>query len=232
MKNNTEKWATIFAFILIGTSIVGMAIYLLYFYKAGYLSSTSHVDHEVSGNFGALFGGLFGTAISLSAVLLVWATYNVQRRELRNTKSLMQKQQFETTFFNLLKMQNDIKNGIEFDTKNVLSYIENKEPTGVVHEAEFFSQAKDDFYRLFDSDRSLSPKIIVKVWQIDDIVSDDTKYEIRIKKDFEQLEKIPHSKAIERINKSYRLFFDYYKGYLGGFFNMLFYILSFLDQKS
>lgn len=65
---------------------------------------------ESIGNYGSFIGGLIGTVLSFVAVILVYQTYRLQEQELKETRDQLRKQQFETTFYNMLNMINTIGN--------------------------------------------------------------------------------------------------------------------------
>lgn len=60
------------------------------------------IDTDKYNELGDFIGGLVGTFFSNIAVYLLYNTYQDQRRELSATRTLVLKQQFESTFFNML----------------------------------------------------------------------------------------------------------------------------------
>lgn len=66
-------------------------------------------------DFGSFIGGVLGTVIAGVVFIYVKKTYNLQEQELRSTKEYIKKQQFESTFFNMLSMVNNIIGGISYD---------------------------------------------------------------------------------------------------------------------
>jgi hypothetical protein len=88
------------------------------------------------GDYGGFIGGLIGTGISFVTVILVYNTYHLQERELelqreelKETRNQLKKQQFETSFFNIMNMLKSVVNDltlkyIHFD-REVDSSIEN-----------------------------------------------------------------------------------------------------------
>src|SRR5688572_29198754 len=62
------------------------------------------LDTDKYNELGDFVGGVVGTFFSIIAVYLLYKTYTVQRQELTSTRSLLLKQQFETTFFSMLNI--------------------------------------------------------------------------------------------------------------------------------
>src|SRR5688572_13144968 len=80
----------------------------------GYELHTWHYNE-----LGDFVGGITAPFLSSVAILLIYLTYVSQKEELRLTRAIMEKQtetlnkqQFETTFFNLLKVHNQNLNDI------------------------------------------------------------------------------------------------------------------------
>src|SRR5688572_5642846 len=79
MDNNLKK-------IAILMTIIGFAVligYTLFFWGSGY---NGKLKAETSGQYGDFIGGLVGTIFSLSAVILVYLTYQTQKAELNAQK--------------------------------------------------------------------------------------------------------------------------------------------------
>lgn len=91
--------------IVIVFAIVAVSLYMRSF--SGGFSS----DQGDWGNFGGYVGGVLGTLISFCALCVLFITMYMQRQELRATQHmlieqnrLIQKQAFESTFFNMLSI--------------------------------------------------------------------------------------------------------------------------------
>lgn len=84
-------------------------------------------DIDSYANLGTFVGGISAPFLSFSAFILLYMTFMSQKKELEETRVIfknqsdtLEKQQFETTFFNLLNLHHQIVNNIE------LSIIKNK----------------------------------------------------------------------------------------------------------
>ncbi|MGE6541095.1 putative phage abortive infection protein [Bacillus luti] len=133
-KENTERWAKFFTWI--GFALVPIAVampFIVYYFDFSYLKELGAV--------GDFIGGTTVTFLTGASVFLLIATNIMQRKELENsresinqlveqtaasiqqaeearketqiTNETMKKQQFETTFFNMLQLHHQIVDGIK-----------------------------------------------------------------------------------------------------------------------
>ncbi len=123
-KNTSNKktdWGLTAALILL---FVGLSAIFLPYYK---LNGTKFWGSEIQisnyGELGDFIAGITGTLISVAAFILLYLTYKTQKQELSETRDILnkqhqtfEKQQFETTFFNLLNLHDSIVNSIDFKT--------------------------------------------------------------------------------------------------------------------
>lgn len=65
------------------------------------------------GTFGDYIGGTVGTIVGVISIFLLYKTYTSQVKYTRKQDALIKRQQFETTFFNLLEQQQIIKNHLK-----------------------------------------------------------------------------------------------------------------------
>lgn len=202
---------------------------IIYFIK-GHIN-TNDIDFTKLGTYGDFVGGSLGTILSIVAVILVYRTYISQKEELSMSRNLLEQQQFENTFFNMLKVHQDLKNGISFNTENQIfrEYL----PIGIegaritengqeVIGKHFFNIASLDFAKLF----KYSP-------------NDKLNYNI----DSETVKKIEsygfgttyieptYKDDIKDIKFKYDIFFENYASYLGDYFRNLYHILKFISSK-
>lgn len=149
-KNTLKRYHTIYksykkygfvGLFLLGISIlcilVGLYILFEFFYK---LSSTitivnnnEEIDKDLTGMVGDFVGGIVGTLWSLTGVILFFLALRLQSKELslqikemRETRNVFQIQQFENTFFNLIKTHNEIRDSIKINRNKGKSYGEEK----------------------------------------------------------------------------------------------------------
>lgn len=135
IKQNENKWI---AGGIITGSIAIVTPIIIYFASGSTLSASSF---EKLGTVGDFMGGTTVGLLSLTSILFLVSTLVMQRKELgmqreeleltrkelakankqyEITNETMLKQQFETTFFNLISMHKQLVNGIKHPSKNVL----------------------------------------------------------------------------------------------------------------
>ncbi|MEI6745647.1 MAG: putative phage abortive infection protein [Methylococcaceae bacterium] len=98
------NWLVLVALVLF---FIVLGILASYFYK--YPISE---DLEQWGQFGDYVGGVLNPLLSFSALIVLVRTYSMQREELKNVKETQKKQQFENTFFELLRIHNENLEGL------------------------------------------------------------------------------------------------------------------------
>ena len=207
-----------------------VATTLVYFIK-GHIH-LGKIDFTKLGTYGDFIGGLLGTILSIVAVILVYKTYISQSRELELNRNLLEQQSFENTFFNMLKVHQDLKNNISFTTSNLIyrKYhnilgTEGKQVSKPieVNGREFFNIASDDFENLFNTNTTSHNNYLIK----DNIQKNlkDYKYDGILNK--------PETTEnhLEHIQFKYDLFFKTYGRYLGDYFRNLYHILNFISKK-
>jgi|ERR1017187_566283 hypothetical protein len=94
----------IFRYIAIGLLVLGFAIIVITISKFGTVSINLPPDPHKLSDFGAFIGGLVGSIFSLAVALFIYITF-VESKQVA----------FESTFFNMLKIHNDLVNDISFE---------------------------------------------------------------------------------------------------------------------
>ena len=122
----------LFGIVLLIISIVSIfaGIYMSYIFISKVSTSVRLIengeqfDQQLTGVIGDFIGGVIGTVWSFAGVILFLALrlqskeLNLQLEEMKSTRNVFQVQQFENTFFNLLKTQNDIRQSTELREEN------------------------------------------------------------------------------------------------------------------
>lgn len=130
-----------------------LAGFLLFFWACSFfllfLEKTNRgVFGDMFGAVNALFSGFALLGIVLS-ILLQQKELSHQRRELIETRNEFKDQNFQTTFYNLLKTQREITKEIEVKTLKI--YSNNKEVQDVYTGYEFFYRSKGELIRIFEA---------------------------------------------------------------------------------
>lgn len=79
------------------------------------------INFDKLSGFGSFIGGIVGTCLTIVATLYIYKTYHTQKEELESQKTelilqrqLIAQQQFESTFFNMLNVHRELKNGLYY----------------------------------------------------------------------------------------------------------------------
>ncbi len=104
--------------ILIGIFTVSVIIAVVpaIIYKI-YFNGTIVANHLNWGTFGDYIGGTLNPIFGFFALVAILLTIVLQNRELKLTRDDMKKQSFENTFFQMLRIHNDILNSIDLSKK-------------------------------------------------------------------------------------------------------------------
>ena len=78
------------------------------------------------GEWGNFIGGVFGTVIAGIACIYVYKTYISQKEELEKTNVTAKKQQFETTFFNLIRIYKESLQAIQYNSPYIKQTLDNE----------------------------------------------------------------------------------------------------------
>ena len=98
----------------------------------GFFNTNHKLEPSYLGAYGDFIGGFLGTVLTIIATVYIYKTYHSQKKELKSQKKELQlqrkliaQQQFENTFFNMLNVHRELKNGLRyteqfigFDMKN------------------------------------------------------------------------------------------------------------------
>lgn len=124
--------------IVLGLGIIfWFLLRLLYF--EGYWNTAESINMPVAGQIGDFVGGLAGTFFTLVGVLLLFETLALQRKELMESRKVFEKQQFETTYFNLINLYQEVVKSLHFDFIDSFS-------ERIYNGKDFFEQQRKRFY--------------------------------------------------------------------------------------
>lgn len=116
-----KKHFAIMIIISLSILVIGLTIYT--YWKNDFLNPNYFLGTDKLGDFGSFIGGFLGTLITLLATVYVYKTYRSQKKELKKQKKqlklqsqLIAQQQFESTFFNMLNVHRELKNGLKLNS--------------------------------------------------------------------------------------------------------------------
>ncbi len=224
MKKWLEKNISKIVLIVITTGFATLILNLLAYANTDLLNFSFKVNPQTSSYFGNFIGGIVGTIFAFATILLVWMTYEVQKKELKETQTVLGLQQFEATFFELLKTQRVIKKSVSFHQKKRFATLKRGgEPfSNVISGDTFFEAAMKDFSNLYNIDRLDTNK-----WN-KNITEDEFLVELYTGVNEDNY---PREQPIERIKFVYKKYFDRYHNYLGHYFRHTYHILNYLCEK-
>ncbi len=159
------------------------------------------------GIFAALFSGLAFAGLIVT-ILLQREDLNVQREELELTREEIKKQSFEGTFFQMLRLHNDILNSIDLQWSD---------DSGTRTKS-----GRDCFVSFFKRLREEYKSVFVKSNKIDGPLPYNVLFEAQINK---------KSNEAEIIESAYRYFWAEHKVELGHYFRYLFNVFKFVKDS-
>lgn len=176
------------------------------------------------------------------SIFLQQKELSLQRTELKETKEEFKDQNFQTTFFNLLKSQNQIANNISTTIFDLKSY--EKKNKRVAKGRHFFNQSRFELQRI---DKALSnPKYIEynewnpqgpeeepQSYDEEEKLTESRKISYTFKYyniDKELWEKSSKLEPLERAERLYAIFFNKFHFVIGHYFRHIYHILLFLEK--
>lgn len=194
------------------------------------------------GFINSLFSGLALTGIIIS-IYFQQIELSLQRKELSDTRKEFKEQNFQTTFFNLLKTQRQLADEINCKIFFLRSY--DQEIDSTVVGRQFFITSKHEMKRII---KALENKKYIKYtkwdeyddyeyqpqssWEAEDLTENRqvafTFYNYNISSDiFDNYKK---SSTFDKSLIVYNIFFEKYRYVIGHYFRHLYHILNFLEK--
>ena len=222
------------------TTLIGIAIifwFLVQLISVGVINPNNSISIDSAAKIGDFIGGFIGVFFTLVGVFLLFENLSMQRKNLLESKALLQLQSFEGTLFNLLNAQNEITNQIEYSFKLGDYEVE-------ANARKFFVIVQEDFKRIYDllvsknfihigdSESRLMQRIfkdeIEKAELFDEEETGKINYVV-IKLDKLKKEgKLDNELSL--LKESYLIIFNYYHHLYGHYFRHLYHILKFIKD--
>ncbi len=249
--------------IAIYTLIFGILTILIFSIKSPFNDWSFNVNPELFGLYGNFIGGFVGTLFSLVAVFLLYKTLIAQQNTLekqdesiKHQKISSEIERFETTFFNLLRTQQEITNGIKTYFYSLNENIATV--TYTVQGREFFAYSKSELTKIWEnieSDQYLGSydeddieNILHEIGELYDPSSphfttpSDAKFNEKSIIDKEKLklankhykisrkywEQVHKKEIINKLESIYGLFFQRYHYVIGHYYRHLYHIINFV----
>ncbi|MGD8782487.1 MAG: hypothetical protein PVH88_26460 [Ignavibacteria bacterium] len=142
--------------IFIVSIIIGIVIIiwlLIVLYQAGYKITHVNLDLIKTGSVGDFIGGVVGSIWALVGVVLFYGALVLQRislekqiEEMTQTKEVLEKQSFESTFYELLNQHRSLLSNIKYDYKDHQDGDKRKLREGTQFMSESFYEFEISYY--------------------------------------------------------------------------------------
>jgi hypothetical protein len=206
-------------------------------------------DVSDRGSFGDKFGFINSLFSGLALAGIIYSIFlqqkelSLQRTELKETKEEFRDQNFQTTFFNLLKTQNQLADDISATIGDLKSF--DKEEYREIIGRKFFNQSKFQLQRI---DKALNKEIFTNYskwseedhynygpsssWEADDLTrSMRESFSLKFYRiDKETWESSKNLSPLERAERLYAIFFNKYYFVIGHYYRHFYHILLFLEE--
>jgi uncharacterized membrane protein len=261
MKINENKLLKRLSWVFIG---VGLFTIIVFVFIAPFNDWSWQSDSSLFSDYGSFIGGFVGALFSLAGFFLIYLTLQAQQEsiskqedEIKAQKRAYDIESFESTFFNLLNVQQNITNDLKayFYKTSGLTATENYAITG----REFFRIAVQERFRISNA---LSSRKYVGVYNEDDnehfvheleMIEEQARLEhpdsFYYEEESGKLNKIRRlqlinkvyditkakwkegrdTKDVDRVKFIYDLFFEKYHYAAGHYFRNLYHILKFVN---
>lgn len=171
-------------------------------------------------DLGEFVGGISTPFLSTSAFILLYLTYKSQKKELSESRKILKKQSlivekqiFDTTFFNSLELLNNIIQNITY---------EQEQYTGLgVYEKPIQLRGRECFRHLYNDFQKVHEKKVHE-W------IDENMFEAAAGEHF----KVPKESSEKIILTAYNEFFDTYQGEVGHYFRTLYNIIKYVKDNN
>lgn len=115
------------------------------------------INFDKLGGLGSFIGGLVGTFLTIVATLYIYKTYHSQKEELKSQKSelilqrqLIAQQQFESTFFNMLNIHRELKNGLKLKSLDFFYHPGPMNYGDSYNGVDVFEKISEDYKRIYN----------------------------------------------------------------------------------
>ncbi|OFP33303.1 putative phage abortive infection protein [Segatella oris] len=124
MKKNLMFWMAII-FLVAG---ILLCVYFLYMGISQKVFSNSYVVEQLKNNLGSFISGTIGILFTITATIFLFITFREQRKQFELSKQSQEQSRFETTYFNLLLMLDDVRDNVN---KNIAQHFNTPDITTI-----------------------------------------------------------------------------------------------------
>lgn len=231
MKNKSLLYQWVFGSI----ALLFLAITTLVLGVKGHINNND-IDFTKFGTYGDFIGGVLGTIFSVIAVILIFRTYISQKEELELSRKLFTNQQFENTFFNMLKVHQELRKEINISTVGNGIFNDNQKKNHSIQGKAFFEFIQKEFTKLwkYEYDESKMNALTDKISQKHKVYKYNYESNSSIKTSnseglFIDKSISEHLKDIKDLK--YPIFWEKYDNYIGDYFRNIYHILKYISEE-
>ncbi len=207
---NSTDYGLIIAITLLSFGIISIFIPFNLFDGLTFGKNVIHIGKY--NELGDFINGVTSPFLSIAAFILLFLTYSSQKTELRLNRSILEKQnelinkqQFENTFFNLINLHNQIVNDIDTESiRRSAGFKETKEDRTIV-------KGRDCFMKFYEIFRIMHNQLSTKHASFKEPI---------------------YKNKLELIDAIYVEFFIERQSDLGHYFRNLYHIIKFVDNAN
>lgn len=231
MKDKSLTYQSIFGII----ALLFIAITTLVLYLKGHISNRD-IDFTKFGTYGDFIGGVLGTIFSVFAVLLIYKTYVTQKEELELSRALFSNQNFENTFFNMLKVHQELRKEINFSPLGNGIFDDNQKIGHSIQGKAFFEFIQKEFTKLwkYEYDESKMNALTDKIGQKHKVYKYiyESNSSMKISNSEGQFIDKSISEHLKDIKDlKYPIFWEKYDNYIGDYFRNIYHILKYISEE-
>jgi len=237
------------AIVSLSSVLLILYIFILFIVKTN-IDFNLPIDTEKFGHFGDIIGGLVGTILTFLATILLYYTYKsqreglktqkkeleLQREELRETRNefitqnkTSRLQLFDNTFFNMLKVLQELRKEISIDSYEFgLCYNDNTVESKIINGKTFFEFAHKDFECLWKKEYKGEEEFGSTPY---DLHNSDYEYESHPSSNGKTIDKSIEQHLKDITDLKYPIFWKKYANYLGDYFRNLYHILKYISNE-
>lgn len=252
-KQANKKYGS-FGIILLIISIISIAIgiYITFVFiskiatTVSVIESGESIDQQLTGVIGDFIGGIVGTIWSFAGVILFFLALRLQSKELslqleelKDTRLVFKTQQFENTFFNLLKNQNDIRLNTEIKNKDY-NYQTHSNQDYYIRGNAVFEEIKDILFKEKENlDSNLTKSETVKTILESDIEIKDEYWDKEKGEKFLKKFKNHYSVSYDLVKNNpsiypkliFKLVYNRFNNQLSHYFRNIYHILLYIKEN-
>ena len=253
MKEYLKKKGEIIAVIII---TIGLSVQLVFIFIPPFNDWSFELDSELFNHYGCFIGGFSGSLFTLVGAILVYLTFTLQKESIDQQQEKDARSQFDSTFFNLLRTQQEITTQIsekfcflgEYRTKlskqvsgRLFFRYATKELTRILLSAQqekylgIYSENEQEQNTLENAYEEAVNDYKVPGYEY---ILDNFKKELKltfVNKIYDikqkEWEKLHENNAEKRIVLAYNFFFNRYEPVIGFYFRHLYHILKYIKKE-